>query len=278
MNMRHVRRGFPAVVALAIVVGLGACGGGGTDASISIRTLRTAADNSQTSTSSHFTLHETVNAGGQSFTIDASGATTSDGKTMDMSMTLPNVGTIEERYVDDVFYIDMSSIPKVAAKLPPGVQWISASVDEIDSATGADLKSLLDQAQNSGPSQGLEYLQGLSGDVQKVGDDTVNGEHATHYRAAIDFSKVPNAQSLGAVAAALGKLGTQPVDVWIDDQDHVVKEHFTLDLGKVVGNSWSADLTLEINRFGEPLTVTAPSPDQTVDLQTFANSGGSTSI
>jgi hypothetical protein len=278
MTQRDVRRIVLIGAAFAVAIALGACGGGGPEASISIRTLRTAADNSAASTSSHFTMHETVHAGAASFDVDASGAATSDGKTMDMTMQLPGAGALRERFVDGVFYIDMSSIPKVAAKLPPGVQWISATVDEIDSHTGADFKSLLDQAHNNGPSQGLEYLKGLSGDVQKVGDDTVNGQPATHYRAEIDFSKVPNVQALGSVADAFGKLGTQPVDVWIDDQDHVVKEHFTLDLGNIAGNSASVDMTMEINDFGVPVTVEVPPADQVIDIQAFTNSGGSTSI
>ena len=62
---------------------------------------------------------------------------------------------------------------------------------------------------------------------QKLGDDTVGGQHATHYRASIDYAKV--ADKLPDAAARrrdeLAKLGTVPADVWIDDQDRVVKMH-----------------------------------------------------
>ena len=58
----------------------------------------------------------------------------------------------------------------------------ASSLDELQQRSGADFGGLADQAQSTGPQQGLEYLQGLSGDVVKVGDDTVAGQHATHYR------------------------------------------------------------------------------------------------
>ena len=109
------------------------------------------------------------------------------------------------------------------------------SLDELQQRSGTDFGGLADQAQSSGPQQGLEYLEGLSGDVVKVGDDTVAGQHATHYRASIDYAKV--AAKLPDSAAGqrdkLAKLGKVPADVWINDDDHVVKMHLAIDAGSL---------------------------------------------
>ncbi len=113
-----------------------------------------------------------------------------DRKTMQLQLTLPIVGSIEERLVDGVLYVNLGSAGALSGKLPDGKQWVSIDLDALKSATGHDLGALFDQAQGAGPTQGLEYLQGLSGDVTKVGDDTVAGEPATHYRASIDYAKV----------------------------------------------------------------------------------------
>ena len=56
--------------------------------------------------------------------------------------------------------------------------------------------------------------------MTKVGDDTIDGEHTTHYRASIDYSKALDkldGLSAAAKASTLGELGTVPADVWIDD-------------------------------------------------------------
>ena len=124
-----------------------------------------------------------------------------------------------------------------------------------------------DKAWNPVVVQGLEFLQGLSGDVTKIGDDTVAGEHATHYRASIDGAKVaaelPDASS--DLAGKLAKLGATPADVWINDDDRVVKMHFAMDGGAFGGSGGSAEFTMEITDFGVPVDVQAPPADETVD-------------
>jgi len=148
---------------------------------------------------------------------------------------------------------------------------VRVSLDELQQRSGADFGGLADQAQSSGPQQGLEYLQGLSGDVVKVGDDTVAGQHATHYRASIDYAKV--ADKLPASAAAqrdtLAKLGKVPADVWINDDDRVVKMHFVVDAGALGSSAGTAELTMEITDFGVPVDVQAPPADQTTDLSSL---------
>jgi hypothetical protein len=149
--------------------------------------------------------------------------------------------------------------------------WIAINLDELGQKTGTDFGALADQAQSSGPQQGLEYLQGLSGDVEKVGDDTVAGEHATHYRAQIDDAKVAQKLPEGATRDRVATLGVVPADVWIDDGDRVVKMQFAVD-GSSFGESGArVQMTMEMTDFGVPVDVQAPPPDQVTDFSTLGS-------
>jgi hypothetical protein len=266
------RRGALIGVVAACALAFAACGGGGGggEASVSIKTLQAAVSNTQDAPSSRFTLSLGVSSPAKNLTIEGSGVASGDGKTMQVTLKLPIVGSIEERLIDGVIYVDLGDLGNLgdlSGKLPEGKRWISVSLEELRSKTGTDLSSLFDQAQNGGPTQGLQYLEGLSGDVTKVGDDTVAGEHATHYRASIDYSKVaaklPDSSPL---AGKLGALGTVPADVWINDQDRVVKMNFAIDGGALGGRAGTAEFSMEITDFGVPVDVQAPPADETVDF------------
>ena len=258
------------VVALAIAAA--ACGGGsGSEGAVSIKTLQAAVSNTQATESSRFTMTIGTEVGGESIDLEATGMASGDGKALQMTLTLPMVGSLEERLVDGTIYMNFGELAAVASELPEGKQWVSVSLDDLQSRTGTDFSQLLDQAENSGPTQGLQYLQGLSGDVEKIGDDTVGGEHASHYRASIDYAKVAaKLPSTSAdLAGKLAKLGTVPADVWIDDQDRIVKMHFTIDGSALGEGAGTADFTMEITGFGVPVDVQAPPADETVDLLTL---------
>jgi hypothetical protein len=259
------------VVTLAISAA--ACGsGGGSDAVVSIKTLQAAVSNTQDAAlSSRFTMDLGISAAGHDLTMHGTGVTSGDGKTLQVTMDIPSLGSFEERLVDGTIYIDFGDIGAVAGRLPEGKRWVRVSLDSLGAQTGTDFGRLLDQAQGNSPTQGLEYLRGLSGDVQNLGDDTVAGEHATHYRASIDYAKVVG--EMGDVPAAtkeqLSKLGVVPADVWINDQDRVVKMHFAIDAAGLGAGGGRADFTMEITDFGVPVDVQAPPVDETFDFSSL---------
>jgi hypothetical protein len=210
-----------------------------------------------------------VDADSKSTTIHGEGVVDGDGKNGQITLTVPSAGTIDERIVDGTVYIDFGSL--LGTDLG-GKQWVKIGVDDLKQQSGGALGGLADEAGSTGPTQGLEYLQGLSGDVQKVGDDTVAGEHATHYRAAIDYTKV--AAKLPEDSKArdqLSKLGTVPADVWINDHDQVVKMQFAIDGTAFGAAGGKVDLTVEITDFGVPVDVQAPPADQTIDFSSLGS-------
>jgi hypothetical protein len=260
------RRGALAGVVLALAIVVAACGGGNSNAAVSIKTLQAAASNTQAAESSRFVVDVTVNGGqADGLTVHADGVMSGDGKTGTIDVGMPMVGDLEERIVDGTIYMNVGSLPFASSKLD-GKQWLKVTVDDLKNKLGGDF-SALDSVGSGGLQQGLEYLQGLSGDVTKVGEDTVAGRPATHYRASIDYSKLADKLPDGEkLHDSLAKLGTIPADVWIDGNDRVVKMNLTIDGSAFGGGAGAVDLSMEITDFDVPVDVQAPPEDQTVDL------------
>ena len=63
-----------------------------------------------------------------------------------------------------------------------------------------------------------------------------------------------------------GTLGTVPADVWINDDDRVVKMHLVIDGSAFDTSGGTADLTMQITDFGVPVDVQPPPADETSDL------------
>jgi hypothetical protein len=266
-----------ATGALVAAVALAACGGGATGdgaggPAVSIKTLQSAAANTQAVSSSRFTVDMAIDVAGQSVSMHSEGVTSGDGKTGSFTTEIPMLGTVEQRVVDGVVYLKFGDTP-LGSKLG-GKPWVKMSLDQLGDKVGIDLGALGNDGASS-PHQGLEYLKSLSGDVQDLGTDTVNGQRATHYRASIDYAKV--AEELRDTAAdardEIAKIGVVPADVWIDGQDRVVKMHYAIDagsLGALGGHDGAIKVTIEISDFGAPVDVQAPPADQVTDFSALS--------
>ncbi len=269
------RRGALGAIVVALAITAAACGSGTTgNAAVSIKTLKAAATNTQDASSYQFTMKMKVTAPGATQELAADGAMAADGSQMQFTMDFAGLGTFEMRVVDQTFYMNMGDLPGASSKLPDGKRWISVTFDELKSQTGVDFQQLLDQAQQTSPTQGLQYLQGLSGDVTKVGDDTVNDEHAVHYQASIDYSKLGDKldEFPDSVRKRVEALPPVPVDVWINDQDQVVKLDMTIDVGAMgFEENGKVDMTMELHSFGEPVDIQPPPADETVDVSTLTS-------
>jgi hypothetical protein len=268
------------LVSIAVLAGCG--GGGGTEAKgVSVKTVQLAAENTQAAQSTQFTMTIAVAVGDRNETVTASGVGSGDGKLGRVVLEAPGGGHIEELIVEDAIYMNLDGLRNGSQELPDGKHWLRIGFDDLAGKLGLDLGELRDQAQSSTPASGLQYLQGLSGDVTRVADDTINGEHATRYRASLDYSLV--ADKLGSLSATaknqLRKLGIVPADVWIDDHDRVVKMHYTIS-GSAFGAdsaSGTAEVTMEITAFDVPVDVQAPPADEVIDITDLPGAVGAPS-
>src|SRR5690349_18749146 len=108
------RRGALIGFVVALALGAAACGSGGTgEAAVSIKTLQAAASNSQAAESSRFTMDITVDVDGQPVTVTADGVMAGDGKNGQLEVSMPIVGSNEDRIVDGVVYMNLGSFPGV---------------------------------------------------------------------------------------------------------------------------------------------------------------------
>jgi hypothetical protein len=167
--------------------------------------------------------------------------------------------------------------PALGAALPPGKSWVKVDLASAGKSVGA---AGLSQAQAGDPSQTLDYLRGVTGNVARVGTDEIRGTHTTHYRTTVDLRKAaeksPTARDIINSTIKLLGSSTQPLDVWIDAQGRVRRIHYTVDLSKSKATTpsipGSATFTLDLFDFGVPVQATVPPADQIADVSTL--SGG----
>lgn len=112
-----------------------------------------------------------------------------------------------------------------------GKHWIRYSYQDLAELGGASGDVMKDQIQNSTPEQGVKALL-ASGDVKKVGREDVRGVDATHYSGTVDVAGLTaknsnlDAEQLAAFKEQLALAGvtTQTVDIWVDENDLLVKK------------------------------------------------------
>ena len=269
----RMRRWGIGIAVVGVLVALAGCGTSSTGASVSIKTLQAAADNTTSAGSYRYEIEEIIRSNGDTVTITGTGSSSEDGKAAAAQLDIPKVGTVEYRFIGHVMYIDASGVPALAAKLPAGKQWLSVDVEAL---SGVGLDQLSDEAKSSSPSSGLKFLDSLSGDPENLGSETVNGQRTTHYRGTLDYAKLGDSIKDEKVKAQLAKLGPVPVDVWVDGDDHVVKLHMKLDAAAFSSTmpDGSVELTMTITDIDEPVVVEAPPADQVVDFASLFGKSG----
>lgn len=287
--MAGIPRALVSVVVVAAVA-LTACGGGSSDADSAarVRLLSSSAAKTAEATSARMSMTMSFEGGD----ADAAGTIRIDGavdmRSGDASMKMSGAGldamgigaargpdAVEVRIVDQVMYLGGEGLSEADPSLK-GKDWVKfdfqALADRFGGDAGAGSPAPLAQSDLSGT---LEMLRGVSGAVEEVGREDVRGVATTHYRAEIDpkraLDEVPAARREKA-AKALEKLGDAkfPADVWIDDQDRVRKLTLTVDAGKLdvpgAAQAGKATITYELYDFGVDVAVTAPPPDEVIDL------------
>jgi hypothetical protein len=153
--------------------------------------------------------------------------------------------------------------------LPGGKSWVKLDLEKLGRQAGFDFGQLM-QAGQSDPSQGLQFLQGVT-DIQAVGDEDVRGVPTTHYTGVVDLESLAEKDpalkdSVDALIAQTG-LRRIPVEAWVDDENFVrrMKQSFE---GATFGPGMQLDMTMttELYDFGLDVDVEVPPPDDVVDL------------
>ncbi|NLU66958.1 hypothetical protein HCC30_06680 [Streptomyces sp. HNM0574] len=178
------------------------------------------------------------------------------------------------RYTEDAMYSETGDAAKaMGAKAKP---WMKIDYDKLAEKSGAQGALVKDQAQNNNPTRSVDMLI-ASGQVEKVGTDTVNGEQADHYSGTVKISDMTRMQSKNLskkeqeeLVATMEKQGlkTQTVDVWINGDDLLVKKR-----EKAKSKAGTMDSTVTYSDYGTKVTVEEPPAGDTMDFEDALGGG-----
>lgn len=181
--------------------------------------------------------------------------------------------TVVGRYLPGAYYANMG--PRMAGFLG-GKHWIRYGYADMARVTGQSGSAIQDAFQSNNPIRSVD-LALASGDLQRVGTETVRGVPATHYRGTVDAMALArqhhphlSATELAGIRTMLRKEGvtTERVDLWVT-ADHLpakVATHARTKKGDL-------DSTVYYSHFGVAVHVQAPPASDCVN---FADLAGST--
>lgn len=159
---------------------------------------------------------------------------------MQMTMTVEAMGTpMEIRLLDGVFYMNMGQMS--------GGKFYEFDTSDPNSPLGdvGDLTSSMD------PAKSFDQFEAGIQKVTVIGDDEIDGDAVTHYRMALDTSKIAG-MSGGETAGMPKKLD---YDVWLDSDNRMRKVE--MNMGKQLGT-----MSMTTSKLGEPVTIEAPAKSE----------------
>ncbi|MFJ9814031.1 hypothetical protein ACIRU3_01925 [Streptomyces sp. NPDC101151] len=181
--------------------------------------------------------------------------------------------SMEARYLPDAYYAKMSE--KFAQQFG-GKHWIKYAYDDLAKLGGGSGAYLKDQMQNTTPNQSVKLLL-ASGDVKKVGQEKVSGVDATHYSGTVNVADLADknsnltADQLAGLKKQLSQAGvtTETVDIWVNDQDLLVKKVEKADMatGAMTSTAYYSD-------YGVKVSAEEPPAADTKDFKELMKSGG----
>ncbi|MEU6274200.1 hypothetical protein ABZ871_17610 [Streptomyces populi] len=214
-----------------------------------------------------------VMAWGHGFTGDMT--ITYTGGTMAGTMRQMGSDSMEARYLSDAYYAKMGD---AFARQAGGKHWIRYGYDDLAKFGGGSGALLKDQMQNSSPNQSVKLLL-ASGDVKKVGEETVRGKRTTHYAGTVDVGDLA-ARSSHLTASQLADMKkqfttagitTEDVDIWVDAEDLLIKA-----VSEAAMTSGTMSSTTYYSDYGVKVSAEAPPAGDTQDFKDLLSKQGVT--
>jgi hypothetical protein len=243
---------------LVIVLPLAACGGGSKSSGqpsnmTPVAYVKSSATKTAQTSSEHVALKGSLTVGGTLVTVDGTGDFDNAKKLGSMHADFSAgglSGTLDEVLNGSTIYLQS---PLLTSNLPKGKTWLKLDLQKA-APKGVDLSALTTQS----PTKLLAQLQ-ASGNVTKVGDETINGTATTRYRGKLDVAKLPR-------VAALAKATYAPVDIWIGKDDRYVHRiHTAYTIKAVNASAQSIAVTVDFSDFGKSVSVSVPAASATAD-------------
>ncbi|MEU9283263.1 hypothetical protein AB0D57_00705 [Streptomyces sp. NPDC048275] len=198
------------------------------------------------------------------------------GGTLAETMRKTGSTSMQARYLSDAYYARMSD---TFAEQVGGKHWIKYAYDDLAELGGGSGAYLKDQMQNTTPNQSVKLLL-ASGDVKKVGEETVRGENTTHYSGTVNVADMATKNSnltesqLADLKEQLTQAGvsTERVDIWVNDDDLLVKK---VEKGELSSGTMSS--TAYYSDYGVKVSAAEPPASDTADFKDLLKLQGATS-
>ena len=252
-----------AITVCVMAATLAACGSSSSDAArtrdlTGARRIVAGYDAARDARSARMDGEVSVRVAGRDMTIPLEGAIDFEHDATRFSMSLAALGlpgvddtALEARLVDGRLYLNLGDLGGLAGTLLGGRGWAEVPIDSMGGAS-------------TDPTGFLDALRGLT-TVDRVGNDTIRGVEATHFRGTVSLADAVDRapadrreqlrRALGSAEPAL------PVDVWVDAQDRPVRFAATFDAGPV-----AAKVRLDLFDYGADIRVVAPPADEITSL------------
>jgi len=172
--------------------------------------------------------------------------------------------------------------PFMSKALPGSKPWIRIDMEQLGKRVGLDFGALM-QSSQSNPTQQLDYLRSVSGDLKELGKETVGGVETTHYRGMVDLGEyvklVPEDQrarvrkTIQQLETSMGGRSSYPVDVWVDSSDRVRRMAFDMKVDTPQGTA-TTSMQMDFSDFGAPVHVDLPAKSQTMDFDQLTQAAG----
>ncbi|MEV6024485.1 hypothetical protein [Streptomyces sp. NPDC052036] len=175
--------------------------------------------------------------------------------------------SMEARLLPDAYY---AKVGETFARRLQGRHWIRYGYDDLAALPGGSGAYLTDQLRNTAPLQPVRLLR-ASGNVRRVGEETVRGRRTTHYSGTVTPAALTG-EDAAALRERLAQAGVtrETVDIWVDDHDLLVKK---VERGELASGRMSA--TAYYRDYGVKVSAGRPPAADTADFKELMSTRGS---
>ncbi|MFC3576828.1 hypothetical protein ACFOZ0_26815 [Streptomyces yaanensis] len=293
MRDRIVRRGILPIAAIAALFAVGACGfsgggdshkgsavpSGGRAGRVEPRSVTALRAVEKATAGAGSARIESVTDMGGMLSLKTDGALgwsrapvgtlriTYTGGRLAETMRKLNSTSMEARLLPDAYY---AKVGATFARRLHGRHWIRYVYDDLAALPGGSGAQLSDQLRNTAPLQPVRLLL-ASGDVRRVGEETVRGRHATHYSGTV-MTAALTGEDVAGLKEQLEQAGVtaETVDIWVDDHNLLIKktERGELSSGRMSSTAYYRD-------YGVQVPATEPPAADTADFKELMSTQGS---
>lgn len=242
-----------AAVLLALIGVITAATGGDDELADPATRLRAAPAAMESVESARMTMAMAMDVGGMSMDVDMDGVV--DFVTGAGTFTMDFMGqSMEMRTDGETIWM---KLPAMARPAGMDAEWIAVPATSVaGTSTGAPFGGL-------GGDSYFDALLGVTGEIEDLGREEVNGVDTTHYRFSVDLSEAVRELSaedraeFESAFAQAGGVDVMPVEAWLSDDGLPIRQVMSFEMAQA-GMAGSMRMQIDLTDFGVDVVVVPP--------------------